>query len=455
MDNEKTAKGNDYLGTAPIRKLLFQMSIPTVLAQLVNLLYSIVDRMYVGRIPEVGAQALAGLGITMPITILVAAFANLVGMGGAPRAAIAMGRKDKNQAEHILGNCVTLLVGLSIFLSVVFSVWNEPVLRAFGASDATLPYGQSYITIYLMGTIFVQLTLGLNMFITNQGFTKTSMATVCIGAVCNIILDPIFIFGFDMGVRGAALATVLSQAVSAVWVMKFLLGKKSILKIRKKNLKLSRSIVFAIISLGISPFVMNATECLLQMTFNRGMVTYGNDLYVALMSILFSVTQMIWLPMSGFTQGAQPIISYNFGAENWARVKKTFKMTFVICICFSIAMIALVEIFPQFFVGLFTNNTELIEMGKMPIRIFLLGMSVMGAQSACQQTFLALGEAKISMFLALLRKMILLIPLALILPKIGGLGLWGLFIAEPVSDVLAAATTTTMFVFKSKKLFQK
>lgn len=445
-------QNNNSLETAPVTKLIFKLAIPTVLAQLVNLLYNIVDRIYVGRIPEIGSLSLAGLGVTFPIILLISAFAMLAGMGGASRAAVSMGAKNNDTAEKILGNSTMLLLIFSVVLSVVFLLTKDRILMRFGASPDTIGYASEYITIYLFGTIFVQLALGLNMFITNQGFTKTSMLTVCIGAVLNIVLDPIFIYVFGMGVKGAALATVISQAVSCLWVLKFLTGKKTILKIKLKNLLPVKEIVFSILSLGVSPFIMQVTECLIQLTFNNGMLKYGNDLYVALMSILFSLTQLIWMPLQGFSQGAQPVIGYNYGAGKLQRVKKAFKVQFIVNLSFSIAAIGMVELFPKFFLGLFTNDAELINIGINTMRLFLVGMAVMGAQSACQQTFLALGEAKISVFLACLRKIILLFPLALILPKVGGMGIWGLLLAEPVSDVIAATCTTTMFYFRSKKL---
>lgn len=445
-------QNNNSLETAPVTKLIFKLAIPTVLAQLVNLLYNIVDRIYVGRIPEIGSLSLAGLGVTFPIILLISAFAMLAGMGGASRAAVSMGAKNNDTAEKILGNSTMLLLIFSVVLSVVFLLTKDRILMRFGASADTIGYASEYITIYLFGTIFVQLALGLNMFITNQGFTKTSMLTVCIGAVLNIVLDPIFIYVFGMGVKGAALATVISQAVSCLWVLKFLTGKKTILKIKLKNLLPVKEIVFSILSLGVSPFIMQVTECLIQLTFNNGMLKYGNDLYVALMSILFSLTQLIWMPLQGFSQGAQPVIGYNYGAGKLQRVKKAFKVQFIVNLSFSIAAIGMVELFPKFFLGLFTNDAELINIGINTMRLFLVGMAVMGAQSACQQTFLALGEAKISVFLACLRKVILLFPLALILPKVGGMGIWGLLLAEPVSDVIAATCTTTMFYFRSKKL---
>lgn len=442
------------LETAPVTKLIFKLAIPTVLAQLVNLLYNIVDRIYVGRIPETGSLSLAGLGVTFPIILLVSAFAMLAGMGGASRAAVKMGAKDNDTAEKILGNSTMLLIIFSVVLASVFMLTKDWILLRFGASEATLPYASDYITIYLVGTVFVQLALGLNMFITNQGFTKTSMLTVCIGAVLNIVLDPIFIYAFGMRVKGAALATIISQAVSCLWVVKFLTGKKTILKIRLKNLKLKKDIVISVLSIGISPFIMQATECLIQLTFNNGMLRYGNDLYVALMSILFSLMQLIWLPLQGFAQGASPVIGYNFGARKIDRVKKAFYVQFIVSIAFSIVTIGMVEMFPNFFLRLFTNDTELIKIGTNTTRLFLAGMAVMGAQSACQQTFLALGEAKTSMFLACLRKIILLFPLALILPHVANMGVWGLLMAEPISDVIAATCTTAMFYWQSKKILR-
>lgn len=445
-------KDSEVLATEPVVRLLFKLAIPTVIAQLVNLLYNMVDRVYVGRIPEVGTEALAGLGVTFPIVMLVAAFAGLAGMGGSSRAAIAMGKGESDKAEKYMGNATTLLLFFSIVLTVVFQLTKNPILLMFGASEQTLPYASSYLTIYLIGTIFVQMALGLNTFITNQGFAKTSMATVCIGAVLNIILDPIFIFGLGLGVQGAALATIISQAVSAVWVLRFLTGKKTHLKLRLKNMLPDIRIVGSILALGVSPFIMQSTESLIQLIFNTGMKNYGNDMYVAVMSILFSIMQVVWLPMQGFAQGAQPIISYNYGAGNLERVKKCFRTLFVTCMAFSLGIVLLVELFPGMFMGIFSDNQELIQMGMPALRVFMAGMCLMGAQTACQQTFLALGESLVSMFLALLRKVILLMPLALLLPFVTGWGVWGLFLAEPISDVIAVSTTVVMFAVRSRKL---
>ena len=445
------------LGTAPLLPLIFSLALPTALAQLVNMLYNIVDRIYVGHIPGTGSLALAGLGVTYPIIVLITAFSNLVGMGGAPRASVAMGRGDYKTAEKILGNCITILVVLSVVLSVVFTIYGEPVLLAFGASENTLPYAMAYLRIYLLGTIFVQFTLGMTPFITNQGFAKTSMATTCIGAISNIILDPIFIYGFNMGVVGAAVATVLSQALSMIWVLCFFLGKRSVLRIRKENLIPDKAILVLVLSLGVSPFLMTATECLIQLSFNTGAATYGGDSAVAIMSILFSVSQIANLPVQGFCQGAQPLIGYNFGAQKLERVRKTFQVMLTVSMSVTTLVVAAVEIAPQMFLGLFSSDAAIVAIGSAPLRIYMLGHFFMGAQNACQQTFLGLGEAKLSMFIALLRKVILLLPLSLVIPRVFGLlgisQLLGLYVAEPVSDFVSASTCTILFfVIEWKKL---
>ena len=443
------ASVDQRLGTAPLVPLIFSLALPTALAQLVNMLYNIVDRIYVGHIPGSGSLALAGLGVTYPIIVLITAFSNLIGMGGAPRASVAMGRGDYKTAEKILGNCITLLIVLSVVLSVVFTIYGEPVLRAFGASENTLPYAMAYLRIYLMGTIFVQFTLGMTPFITNQGFAKTSMATTCIGAVCNIILDPVFIYGFNMGVEGAAIATILSQAVSAVWVLIFFTGKRSVLRIRKENLIPAGKTLALVLSLGVSPFLMTATECVIQLAFNTGAATYGGDSAVAIMSILFSVAQIANLPVQGFCQGAQPVVGFNFGARKLERVRQAFKIMLAVSMGVTTVVVGAVELAPQLFLGLFSSDAGLIALGAAPLRIYMLGFFFMGAQLACQQTFLGLGEAKISMFIALLRKVILLLPLSLVIPRVfGALGLSqlvGLYVAEPVSDIISASTCTILF----------
>lgn len=450
-EENKAERKEDRMANAPLGRLLLELALPTVFAQVVNLLYNMVDRIYVGRIPEVGHLALAGLGVTFPVIMLISAFAALIGAGGAPQAAICMGKKDMDTAEKILGTCITSLCILAVFLSVFFYIVKEPVLLLFGASENTVGYANSYLSIYLLGTISVQIALGLNMFITSQGFAKTGMLTVLIGAVLNIILDPVFIFKFHMGVQGAALATIISQTVSALWVLKFLCGKKTILKVRKENLRVDKSILMPVMALGISPFIMQSTECLVQLTYNSGMQKYGNDYYVGAMTILFSIMQMLFLPMSGLTQGAQPVFSYNYGAGNQERVKKAFRLLLTMTLGFTLIATGTILLFPEVFIRLFSDNEEIIKIGVYAVRIYLFGFLFMGAQAACQQTFLALGQAKISMFLAFLRKIILLIPLALILPKLG-MGTDGLFYAEPISDILAIMTTVTLFALNFNKI---
>ncbi len=444
----------DKLGKAPLGRLMFQLAVPTVFAQMVNLLYNMVDRIYVGRIPEIGSMALAGLGVCFPIIVLIAGFAALGGMGGAPQAAICLGKKDLEGAENILGNAAAFLVLLSITLSVVFMVSKETILMMFGASAQTIGYANSYLGIYLCGTISVQLALGLNQFITCQGFAKTGMVTVLIGAVLNIILDPILIYGLEMGVRGAAFATIISQTVSAAWVVLFLCSKKSLIRIRRKYLRIDWKVLKPIILLGVSPFIMQSTECLVQLTFNTGMQTYGNDYYVGAMTIIFSLSQMLFLPVQGITQGAMPIISYNFGAGDVKRVKDAFRLLIRSALIFTGAGAGACILFPRVFVSLFSVDQEIVGIAAYGLRIFSLGFLIFGAQSACQQTFLALGEAKISIFVALLRKVLLLIPLAILLPRLG-LGTDGLFIAEPVSDTISVCTAVALFKLNIDKILAR
>lgn len=371
MGNEK-----DKLGTASLGKLMFELAVPTVFAQIVNLLYNMVDRIYVGRIPETGSMALAGLGVAFPVILLISAFSALVGMGGAPRASICMGQKDNDGAEKILGSSTAFLILLSIVLSVVFLVVKEPLLMMFGASEKTIVYANQYLGIYLLGTISVQIALGLNQFITCQGFAKMGMMTVLIGAIINIVLDPILIFGFHMGVSGAALATIISQTVSAIWVLLFLCGKKSVLKIRKKYLKLDGSILKPVLLLGISPFIMQSTECLVQLTFNTGMQQFGNDYYVGAMTIIFSLSQTLFLPIQGIAQGATPIISYNFGAGNIDRVKKAYRLLLVSAVIFTLAGAGSFVLFPEVFVSLFSNDPEIIRVASFGMRIYFIGFTI-------------------------------------------------------------------------------
>ncbi len=441
----------ERLGKEPLGKLMVQLALPAVFAQIINMLYNMVDRVYVGRIPEVGSLALAGLGVSFPIIMLVSAFSALVGMGGAPQAAIRMGQKDYDGAERILGSGTVFLVILALILSAVFQVGKEPILLLFGASGETVGYAEQYLGIYLYGTLSVQIALGLNQFISCQGYAKTSMMTVLIGAVLNIILDPILIYGLNMGVAGAAAATVISQTVSAVWVICFLVSKRSTLRLRARYLRLDRSALTPVLLLGLSPLIMQSTECLVQLTFNNGMQTYGNDYYVGAMTVIFSLSQLLYMPVQGIAQGATPIISYCFGAGKTDRVMKAFRlMLAVICLYTGIVAGAYI-LFPRVFVSLFSPDSRIVDIASYGLRIYSFGYLIFGVQMACQQTFLALGEAKISMFLALLRKVILLIPLALILPKLG-LGTDGLFLAEPISDITAACTTGLLFVFNIRRI---
>ena len=442
------------LGKERIGKLLLKLSLPAITAQVINALYNIVDRMYIGNIPEIGKSALTGVGVAFPLIIIITAFSALVGMGGAPLAAIKMGEKDDQGAEKILGNCVTLLLGIGIVLTIVFSIFKDPLLLAFGASEETLGYASSYLGIYLIGTVFVQVSVGLNAFISTQGLALMSMITVIIGAVLNIVLDPIFIFVFDMGVPGAALATILSQGVSAVWVFCFLLSKRSRLRIKKQNLRLQKKVVLAALGLGLSPFIMQSTESLVIVSLNTSLRQYGGDLAVCAMTILSSVMQFVMLPMNGLTQGAQPIISYNFGARNTARVYKTFRLLLTCCLTYTILFWSAVMLFPEAFIRIFNQDPELLQSAVWQIRLYFGTILMFGAQIACQQTFVALGQAKKSMLLALLRKVILLVPLIYILPNFFSNKVFAVILAEPIADFLATATTVTVFLLSIKKILR-
>ncbi len=448
-------RSDNRLGTENIGRLLVKLSLPAITAQVINALYNIVDRMYIGRIPGVGKIALTGLGITFPIIMIVSAFASLIGMGGAPLASINLGKKDRRKAEQILGNCATLLTVIALTLTVVLLLCKGQLLYIFGASDATFPYANAYLTIYLLGTIAVQYSLGLNAFITAQGFATTGMITVLVGAVSNIILDPIFIFGFHMGVQGAALATIISQFISAVWVLLFLTGKKTVIRIRKPDIKLFAPFTLRVLALGLSPFIMQSTESLIQICFNVSLKNYGSDLYVGAMVILNSVMQMGLMPLTGMTQGAQPIIGYNYGAKNYARVKKTIRIEVVCCCVYAFAIWTMCMFFPRLPCLVFSDDAELIALAASSMKIFFFGTIVFGLQIAFQNSFVALGQAKVSIMLALLRKIFLLIPLMLILPRVAGLGTTGVFLSEPIADIVAATTTTTVFLVYSKKIFAK
>lgn len=446
------AEKENKLGTAPVGKLLTSLAIPCIAAQVVNLLYNIVDRIYIGHIPEIGAAALTGVGVTFPIIMIISAFSALVGMGGAPRASIKMGQKDNDGAEKILGSCLALSIVLALVLIIIFELFGRQLLLLFGASDKTIPYGWNYMSIYVLGTFFVIVTMGLNNFISTQGFAKTSMLTVIIGAVINIILDPVFIFVFNMGVQGAALATILSQAISCIWVLRFLTSRRTILKIRARNIRLRREVLLPVIALGVSPFIMQSTESLLNICFNSSLQRYGGDMAVGAMTILSSIMQFFSLPIMGLAQGAQPIISFNYGARNKERIQKAFRLLFVCAVIFSTAFWLVNMLAPGLLVSLFASTDDLQAYASWALRIYLAAAFMMGIQNSCQQTFVAIGEAKISLFLALLRKVLLLIPLIFILPLFLEDKVFAVFLAEPIADFLAAATTFTCFKIKSKKV---
>lgn len=452
-ESKQNRNSNEELASGNLNRLIFSMAIPTIVAQLINILYNIVDRIYIGHIQGVGASALTGVGIALPVITLISAFSAFVGMGGAPLSSIWYGKGDKEHAEKILGNGTSMLLLFSVFLMLVFYIWQKPLLYAFGASEDTIGYASLYLSWYLLGTFSVELALGLNTYIIAQGDSKTAMLSVLIGAVLNIVLDPLFIFVFGMGVKGAAIATILSQTVSAVWVVRFLTGKKAILRIRLKHLKLDMKIIKNICALGISPFVMRATESLISIVMNRGLQKYGGDIYVGSLTIMQSVMQLMSAPLSGFTQGVQPIISYNFGAGNFERVRQTYRKMIGICGSFSCVTTLLVMIFPSVFAKMFTGDTDVIRLVSEKMPLFMCGMLLFGVQMAIQPTFLALGQARISLFIAMLRKVILLVPLAIILPVFMGVN--GVYVAEPVSDFISAGTAMVLFYWNINKILSK
>lgn len=447
MTNEK-----DFLGTEPVGKLLLKLALPTVAAQIINMLYNIVDRIYIGHIPKVGAMALTGVGVCMPLIMIVSAFAALVSTGGAPRSTIFMGKGDKDSAEKTLGNCFSMQILVSLTLTAILLIWNRDLLMAFGASENTIEYGVKYMNIYAVGTIFVQLTLGMNAFITAQGFAKTGMLSVLIGAIANIILDPVFIFGFHMGVEGAALATIISQALSCIWVLSFLFGKKTLLKIKKCHLKLKTNIILPSLALGLSVFIMQASESIISVCFNSSLLKYGGDIAVGAMTILTSVMQFAMLPLQGLGQGAQPIISYNYGSGNADRVKAAFKLLLKASLSYAVLLWLGIMLFPQIFASLFTTDAALLAFTKSALRIYMAALFLFGIQMACQMTFTALGKAKASIIVAVTRKFILLIPLIYIMPQIlKNNQTMAVYLSEPIADTLAVTFTAILFIFQFKK----
>ena len=448
MERDKT-----FLGTEPIRKLLVKLAVPTVIAQLVNMLYNIIDRVYIGHIPGEGSMALTGVGVCMPLILIIAAFAALVGSGGSPRASIYMGKGDHDTAEKILTGCLSLQIIVSIILTVILLIWNKDLLLMFGASENTITYATAYMNIYAIGTIFVQITLGMNTFITAQGKATTGMMTVLIGAVANIILDPIFIFGMHMGVRGAAFATVISQGLSCIWVLTFLSGKKTLLRIKKANILPGLRLVPPCVALGASMFVMQAS--VISVCFNSSLLKYGGDIAVGAMTILTSVMQFAMLPLQGIAQGAQPITSYNYGAKNATRVKQSYKILLSVCVIYSVILWAIIMAFPQVFAKLFTTDAELIAFTAKALRIYCRVLFVFGIQIACQMTFVSIGNAPCSIIVAILRKFILLIPLIYILPHFMENKTNAVYMAEPVADVIAVSCTLLLFLVQFRKSLRK
>lgn len=442
---------NNPLATQPVVKLFFKLSIPSVLAQIVNLLYNMVDRIFIGHIKDVGDIALTGVGVCFPLIILISAFSCLCGMGGAPKAAIKMGEGKIKEANKILGNCFVVTIIFSILLTIVVQIFKEPILYTFVASENTIKYALDYINIYSLGTIFIMISLGLNAFITTQGFSKISMRNVVIGALINIVLDPLFIFGFNLGVKGAAIATIIAQAISSILVISFFFGKKTILKLTFENMKLDIRIILSVMALGLSPFIMQSTESIISICFNTSLYKYGGDVAVGAMTILTSLMQFAMLPLQGFASGAQPIISYNYGAKNPDRIKQVFKVLFIICVSFSTLFWLFAMIMPNVLVSIFTIEQELIIFASKALRIYMAVICLFGIQIACQQTFVSLGNAPVSLFLAIFRKVIVLIPLIYILPAIMENKCNAIFLAEPIADFVAVSVTAIMFYFIFKK----
>ncbi len=452
--SSKTAgnPADNGLGTEALGCLLLRLAVPSILAQMVNLLYNLVDRVFVGRIPDTGSLALAGIGVAFPVIMFISAFAGLAGMGGAPRASMAMGRGDNEEAERILGSALVFLILTGGLLSLLFLAVRRPLLHALGASPNTIEFADEYLTVYLFGTVAVQLTLGLNQYISCQGFAREAMTTVCIGAVLNIILDPVFIYWLDMGCKGAALATICSQSVSAVWIFCFFFGRRSMLRLRRAFLRLDRRVLLPVLALGMGPFILQSTECLVPLTLNAGMQQYGNDAYVSAMTILFVLAEVLFLPVDGLCQGAVPIMSYNYGAGHTQRVSGAFRLMVWWAFATAFAGTAVILLFPSPFIGLFTDDAEIARIGVHGARLYMAGMLFSGIQLAIQRTFLALGQAKLAMSIALLRKLVLLIPLALLLPRLG-FGTDGLFVSESVADMLSVTASIALFARYRRRLF--
>ncbi|MBR5144091.1 MAG: MATE family efflux transporter [Clostridia bacterium] len=452
-----TINDNSFLGVDPLGRLLFKLALPTIGAQIINLLYNIVDRIYIGHMEEIGDLALTGVGVCMPLILMISAFAALVSSGGAPRASIFMGQGDKESAERTMGSCFMLQCIISVVLTAVMLAFHKPLLLAFGASENTIKYAAEYMQIYSLGTIFVQLTLGMNAYITAQGFARMGMLTVVIGAVVNIALDPLFIFGFNMGVRGAALATVISQSISCAWVIIFLSGKQSILKLNRSTLRLDWKLALPCLALGLAPFIMQVSESVISVCFNSSLYAYGGDIAVGAMTVLTSVMQFAMLPLQGLAQGAQPIISYNYGARNAKRVKSIFRLLLTCSLVYSMVVWAGVMLFPRGFASVFTDKAELLEFTASALRIYCGVLGIFGIQVACQMTFISLGKALSSMTVAIMRKFVLLIPLIYIIPSFfdAGMKTTGVYLAEPIADTVAVTFTAILFAFQFKKALKE
>jgi len=438
MEKNKEAKEVD-LGTGSVGKLLFQLALPAITAQIINVLYNMVDRMYIGHLPGEGANALTGVGVTFPVIMAISAFAALVSMGGAPRASIMLGKGRKDEAENILGNCTTALITVAVVLTAFFLIFGRRILLMFGASGNTIEYGWAYMQIYSLGTIFVQLALGLNAFINAQGYAKTGMYTVLIGAICNIILDPILMFVFHMGVRGAALATILSQMLSALWILAFLTGRRTILKLRPSAMKLDAGRLLRIVGLGMSGFTMSITNSLVQIMYNSMLQKFGGDLYVGIMTVINSVREVISMPVNGLTNSAQPVLGYNYGAREYKRVQKAIVFMSVVCILYTVVAWGFVDWFPAFFIRIFNREGDMVEAGIPAIRMYFFGFFMMSLQFAGQSVFVGLGKSRNAVFFSIFRKVIIVIPLIIILPTVFGMGTQGILMAEPISNFIGGA----------------
>ncbi|MEK4510933.1 MATE family efflux transporter [Paenibacillus sp. FSL K6-2524] len=445
---------NDRFANESIPKLIFLLATPAIVAQLINAMYSLVDRMFVGRMAENGTLALSAIGLSFPIIMVITAFASLIGVGGAPLASIKMGEGEHKKAEELLGSCFLMLLIASVIITSVFLIFKSPLLTLFGASPDTLPFANDFLGIYLIGTVAVLVSMGLNPFIAAQGYAKTAMLTICVGAVVNIILDAVFIFGMNMGIKGAALATVIAQFISAIWVLRFLTSKRAHLRLRLANMRINPKVVTSVLALGLSPFIMQSTESLIQIVFNTSLGKYGGDLYIAAMGILGTLMQIFALLLSSFAQGAQPIIGYNYGARDFARVKSTIKYSSVFCAAFGLVMWGVAIFIPEIPIMIFTDDIELIELTARLMKIFFLGTCIYGIQLAFQQIFIALGQAKVSIFIAILRKIILLIPLVYLLPTFISPKTDAVIIAEPIADFCAALTCCVLFGLTIKKLLK-